>query len=132
MYKKIEEINEDITKSVAKKVITMTSSGYMPFGNLTLSVTKKGYGFTLRRKNKNIFLSVRASDELVVIVNNQSINHYAKYPISDVTLEKLPTDSSIESYKKYCVNTIVTIIKTWFATPDDKKPDLGEWNLYKF
>lgn len=125
----IISINEDVVKSVLKKVITPTSKENMPFDKLSFSVTKSGYGFSLEDGKK--FLAVRSNDKLMVYITNQKADYKKNFLISDTKLEKLKTDSAVEIYKKNCVNTIYTIIKKWVETSEDKKPELGEWNQYK-
>ena len=129
----IEEINEGIIKTVAKKVIDLTSSGNMPFTSITYTITNSGYGFTLTKAYKEkVLLSVRTKDGIKVHVRNDELDYAQTFPISDIQIDRIPTESAVESYKKYCVNTIYTIIKTWIDTPLDKKPELGEWHLYKY
>ena len=126
----INSINEDIVKAVARKIITSTSLGNIPFTKLIFGIQSGKYGFSIEDNKK--FISVRCAEKLTVYINNSQAEYKKTFVISDVTLEKLATDSAVESYKKYCINTVSTIIKTWIDTPEDKVPDLGEWNLYKF
>lgn len=128
----IETVNENIVRSVAKKALDLTSLRNMPFEIMTFTPTKNGYGFTLYKKDKNILLSVRSNDALKVHVRNRNLDYATSYPISDITMDKIPTESAVEAYKKYCTGTIYTIMKTWLDTPDNKKPELGEWHLYKY
>ena len=128
----IEKLNESIVRAVAKKAMDLTSLDNMPFETMTFTPTKNGYGFTLYKKDKNILLSVRSNDALKVHVRNSNIDFASTYPISDISIDKLSTDSAVESYKKYCIGTIYAIIKTWLDTPSDKKPPLGKWDLYKY
>ena len=127
---RINSINEDIVKSVAKKVITFTSLGNVPFTKLVFGIQSGKYGFSIEDGAK--FISVRSTEKLTVYINNTGAKYKKTFMISDTQIEKLTTDSSIESYKKYCISTIYTIIKTWIVTPEEKIPDLGEWNLYKY
>ena len=126
----ITSINEDIVRAVVKKVITPTSKDNMPFGKLTFSVTKSGYGFSLEDGKK--FIAVRSTDKLMVYITNQKADYKKNFLISDTKIEKLSTESIVETYKKYCINAIYTIIKVWLDTTEDKKPELGEWNAYKY
>ena len=129
----IEEINAWIVKAIAKKTLDLASLDAMPFAVLTFAVTKSGYGFSMTKEGKDrILLSVRTKDGIKVHIRNEKIDYVQTYPISDITLDRIPTDSAVKAYKKYCVNTVYTIIQTWLDTADDQKPDLGEWNLYKY
>lgn len=124
--------NEDIIRSVIKKVLSNTSSTNMPFDSMVYSNTKSGYGFTLNKIQGKHFLSVRNNEKLVVYIKNEAIDYFKTFTISDIPIEKLPNSSAVESYRKYCINTIYTIIKTWLSTKEGEKPDLGNWYLYKY
>ena len=126
----INNINEDIIKSVSKKVITSTSLGNIPFTKLIFGIQAGKFGFSIEDGSK--FISVRCSDKLTVYINNSQAEYKKTFVISDVSLEKLTTQSVVESYKKYCINTIYTIIKTWIDTAEKDTPNLGEWNVYKY
>lgn len=125
-------INEDIIRSVSKKIITTSSSENMPFENFSLSVTNNGYGFSVTESKKNRF-SVRHNNEKIsVFIRNEISDYKMTFLISDTTYDKLTTESVTESYKKYCINTIYTLYKSWQSCPADKKPDLGTYFLYKY
>ena len=125
-------INEDVIKAVIKKLVTSSSSENMPFESLSLTITKSGYGFLVKESKKNR-LSVRNNhDKIFVYISNDAVPYNLTYIISDTTKDKLTTDSATESYKKYCINTLYTIYKTWISCHEDKKPDLGSYSLYKY
>lgn len=127
----IRPTNEDIIRSIAKKVITNTSSEDFPFNEMVFSKTNAGYGFSLQDEGK--FLAVRAlNGRLMVHVSNQGSDYKKNFLISDIQPRQLKTKSAEESYKKYCINTCYTIIKTWNDCPKYKRPDLGDETLYKF
>ncbi len=127
----IEKINEYVIKSVAKKMITLTSCSSMPFTRLNFSNSKTGrYGFNLEDNGK--FISIRGTEKLTVYIANEESGYKQNFLISDITIDKLSTDSAAESYKKYCINTIITILKAWMETDKGEEPKLGEWHLYKF
>lgn len=127
----ILDINEDIVKSVAKKIITNTSSKDMPFSSLTMSVSKRGYGFTVS-KNKYNRLSLRAGDKLSIHIGNETLSYNQSFLISDIGIESLSPESVLENYKKYCINAAYTLYKRWIFHPDNSEPDLGTYYTYKY
>ena len=130
--KSMVALNEDIVRAVLKKEITPTSTQNMPFDKLTFSKARSGYGFSLEC-GKDKFLSVRSGERLMVYITNSGSAEYKKnFVISDIKADRLPNESAVESYKKYCINTIHTIIKEFLSTPADQKPNLGDETLYKF
>ena len=124
-------INEDIIRSIAKKVITYTSSENMPFNELVFSRSKAGYGFQIQDEGK--FMSVRShGKKLMVHITNSASGYKKNFTISEASRPELKTKTSVDSYKKYCVNTAYIIYKTWAETPKHKAPDLGDEVLYKY
>ena len=124
-------LNESALRSVMKKIISGTSTETMLFEKMILSITDSGYGFYIT-KEKQLF-SVRCKDSTVkVAVRNDNVGYAQNFLISDTPIEKLTTDSAIESYLKFCINTIFSIYKAWVVSPADTAPGLGTYNLYKF
>ena len=126
----IESINEDIVKAAMKKVITPTSSGDIPFAKLTFSETKSGFGFSMDSPGK--FLTVRCTDRIKVFMSFEKTGYKKTFLISNEKLEKLTTENLVETYKKYCITTIYSLIRSWTCHDANEQPDLGEWDAYKY
>ncbi len=126
----IVTINEEIVRSVVKKVITNTSSENTPFDKLIFSMMNAGYGFSIEDGKK--FLAVRATDKLMVHISNKTLGYKKNFILSDTKREKITTDSEIEIYKKYGINAAYTLIKKWLELGDNETPDFGKMDQYKY
>ncbi len=128
--KTITEINDEVVRAVAKKLINSTNSNNMPFADISFHISKAGYGFIIRTSKKDL-LSVRNGKTLFVNINNTT-SYSQRFLISDISMDKLTTESAVESYKKYCINTIYSLYKKWLESVNEKEPKLGNYYLYKF
>ncbi len=127
----IDNMNEGIIRSIAKKIMDTTSAEKMPFSSLSLSVTKFGYGFAIRTKEKDMF-TARSGDRFFVHIENTGNKYKQSFVISEPPINDLTTEVAIESYKKHCINTVYSLYKNWLKTIHDEKPNLGTYYQYKY